>query len=111
MFTLYIIREASVSLCIENILYKYPYEISGGKKQRTAIVRAIISKPSLILADEPTGALDSKSSTELLQSLSDLNEKSRAIIMMVTNDAFAASYCKRIIFIKDGLLFTELSFL
>lgn len=102
------LREVSLSLGIENILNKYPYEISGGQKQRTAAARAIISKPSLILADEPTGALDSKSSTELLQSLSDLNEKSRATIMMVTHDAFAASYCKRIIFIKDGVLFTEI---
>ncbi len=102
------LREVSSGLGIDDILNKYPYEISGGQKQRTAAARAIINRPSLVLADEPTGALDSKSSTELLQSLSDLNEKNRATIMLVTHDAFAASYCKRIIFIKDGLLFTEL---
>lgn len=102
------LREVSVGLGIDDILSKYPYEISGGQKQRTAAARAIISKPTLVLADEPTGALDSKSSTELLQALSDLNEKNKATIMMVTHDAFAASYCRRIIFIKDGLLFTEL---
>lgn len=102
------LKEVSESLGIEDILNKYPYEISGGQKQRTAAARAIIGRPALILADEPTGALDSKSSTELLQTLSNLNEKSKATIMMVTHDAFAASYCRRIIFIKDGLLFTEL---
>lgn len=102
------LKEVSESLGIEDILNKYPYEISGGQKQRTAAARAIISKPALILADEPTGALDSKASTELLQALSNLNEESKATIMMVTHDAFAASYCRRIIFIKDGLLFTEL---
>ncbi|MBC8061578.1 MAG: ABC transporter ATP-binding protein [Clostridiaceae bacterium] len=102
------LREVSVALGIEDILNKYPYEISGGQKQRTAAARAIINRPTLVLADEPTGALDSKSSSELLQALSDLNEKNTATIMMVTHDAFAASYCKRIIFIKDGLLFTEL---
>jgi putative ABC transport system ATP-binding protein len=100
--------EVSVGLGIKDILNKYPYEISGGQKQRTAAARAIIGKPALVLADEPTGALDSKSSTELLQALSELNETSKTTIMMVTHDAFAASYCKRIIFIKDGLLFTEL---
>jgi putative ABC transport system ATP-binding protein len=102
------LKEVATGLSIEDILNKYPYEISGGQKQRTAAARAIITKPALVLADEPTGALDSKSSTELLQALSDLNEKNSATIMMVTHDAFAASYCKRIIFIKDGLLFTEL---
>lgn len=102
------LKEVSESLGIEDILNKYPYEISGGQKQRTAAARAIISKPALILADEPTGALDSKASTELLQALSNLNEESKATIMMVTHDVFAASYCRRIIFIKDGLLFTEL---
>ncbi|MDF2520180.1 MAG: bacitracin transporter ATP-binding protein [Clostridia bacterium] len=95
-------------LGIEDIQHKYPYEISGGQKQRTAAARAIIHQPKLILADEPTGALDSKSSMELLQCLSDLNRDNGANIMMVTHDAFAASYCKRIIFIKDGQLFTEL---
>jgi len=96
------------TLGIKDIFNKYPYEVSGGQKQRAAAARAIITKPKLILADEPTGALDSKSSTELLQALSDLNVAQKATIMMVTHDAFAASYCKRIIFIKDGSLFTEL---
>lgn len=95
-------------LGIKDILNKYPYEVSGGQKQRGAAARAIINKPKLVLADEPTGALDSKSSTELLQCLTDLNENNEATIMMVTHDAFAASYCKRILFIKDGKLFTEL---
>jgi len=102
------VNEISNTLGIDDILNKYPYEISGGQKQRTAAARAVINKPKLILADEPTGALDSKSSTELLQCLTDLNENDNATIMMVTHDAFAASYCKRIIFIKDGMLFTEL---
>ncbi len=100
--------EASLTLGIEEILFKYPYEVSGGQKQRTAAARAIIHNPSLILADEPTGALDSKSSAELLQCMSDLNENKNATIMLVTHDAFAASYCQRIVFIKDGSLFTEL---
>lgn len=95
-------------LGISDILSKYPYEVSGGQKQRTAACRAMISNPRLILADEPTGALDSRSSAELLQALSDLNNKHGATIMMVTHDAFAASYCKRILFIKDGILFSEL---
>lgn len=100
--------EVSNMLGIEDILHKYPYEISGGQKQRTAAARAIIHQPKLILADEPTGALDSKSSMELLQCLNELNQSNGANIMLVTHDAFAASYCKRIIFIKDGRLFTEL---
>ena len=102
------LQDISVKLGINDLLNKYPYEVSGGQKQRAAAARAIITEPSLILADEPTGALDSKSSTELLQALSDLNETQKATIMMVTHDAFAASYCKRIIFIKDGSLFTEI---
>lgn len=96
------------NLGIDDILEKFPYEVSGGQKQRAAAARAVINNPRLILADEPTGALDSKSSRELLQCMSDLNEKNNATIMMVTHDAFAASYCKRIVFIKDGMSFTEL---
>src|SRR5690606_21910837 len=84
----------------------YPYQISGGQKQRTAASRAIISKPNIILADEPTGALDSKSATDLLESLKDLNEQDKATILMVTHDAYAASYCNRVLFIKDGKIFT-----
>ena len=102
------LEQVSVILGIRDILAKYPYEISGGQKQRTAAARAIITKPKLILADEPTGALDSKSSLELLQALSEINTENQATILMVTHDAFAASFCRRIIFIKDGLLFAEL---
>jgi ABC-type lipoprotein export system ATPase subunit len=94
---------------ITPILDKYPYQISGGQKQRTAASRAMISCPSLLLADEPTGALDSKSATDLLESLKDLNEYDQATILMVTHDTFAASYCKRVLFIKDGRIFTELT--
>ncbi|OPH49284.1 bacitracin ABC transporter ATP-binding protein [Paenibacillus ferrarius] len=93
---------------IQTIMNKYPYQISGGQKQRTAVCRAIVSSPSLVLADEPTGALDSKSATELLESLQQLNVQDKTTILMVTHDAFAASYCTRIIFIKDGQMFTEL---
>ncbi|CEO13281.1 ABC transporter ATP-binding protein [Paraclostridium sordellii] len=96
------------TLGIQDLLNKYPYEISGGQKQRTACARAIITNPSLILADEPTGALDSKSSTDLLNAMTRLNENQDATIMMVTHDAFAASYCKRVLFIKDGLIFKEI---
>ncbi len=93
---------------IQAIVDKYPYQISGGQKQRTAACRAIVSNPSLILADEPTGSLDSKSATELLESLQHLNVQDKATILMVTHDAFAASYCTRVLFIKDGRMFTEL---
>ena len=99
----------SKKIGIETLLDKYPYEISGGQKQRTACARAIITNPSLILADEPTGALDSKSSTDLLNAMTKLNEEQDATIMMVTHDAFAASYCKRVLFIKDGLIFKEIN--
>jgi putative ABC transport system ATP-binding protein len=93
---------------IHSILDKYPYQISGGQKQRTAACRAIVSVPSLILADEPTGSLDSKSATDLLESLQQLNFQDKVTILMVTHDAFAASYCTRVLFIKDGKMFTEL---
>ncbi|MCR8658668.1 ABC transporter ATP-binding protein [Paenibacillus endoradicis] len=102
------VDEISERFGISAILNKYPYQISGGQKQRTAASRAIISQPSLILADEPTGALDSKSATDLLESLQDLSKTDKATILMVTHDAFAASYCTRVLFIKDGALFTEL---
>ncbi|MGL4913865.1 MAG: ABC transporter ATP-binding protein [Romboutsia sp.] len=95
-------------LGICEILSKFPYEISGGQKQRVASARAIITNPSLILADEPTGSLDSKSARVLLESLVNLNESLNSTIMMVTHDAFTASYCKRILFIKDGKIFNEL---
>lgn len=102
------INEISSRLGIKEILDKYPYEISGGQKQRVACARAIITNPSLILADEPTGALDSKSARMFLENLELLNEELKATILMVTHDAFTASYCKRILFIKDGKIFNEL---
>ncbi|MGG4454010.1 ABC transporter ATP-binding protein [Brevibacillus porteri] len=102
------VNEIADTFGIREILDKYPYQISGGQKQRTAASRAIVANPSLILADEPTGALDSKSATSLLESLSRLNETNQSTILMVTHDAYAASYCKRVIFMKDGQLFTEL---
>lgn len=95
-------------LGIENIKNKYPNEISGGQKQRTSAARAFIHHPSIIFADEPTGALDSKSASDLLQKLADLNEKRNATIMMVTHDPAAASYSSRVIFIKDGQMYTQL---
>jgi putative ABC transport system ATP-binding protein len=93
---------------IEGMLEKYPYQISGGQKQRCAASRALVAKPSVIFGDEPTGALDSKSATDLLETLKELNEQDQSTIVMVTHDAFAASYCERIIFIKDGKLFKEI---
>ncbi|MDZ4994491.1 ATP-binding cassette domain-containing protein [Clostridium perfringens] len=102
------VREVAEALNITNELNKYPYEMSGGQKQRVASARAIVTNPSLVLADEPTGALDSKAATMLLESLENLNKKLNATIMMVTHDAFTASYANRILFIKDGKIFNEL---
>lgn len=102
------VKDVCKKLNINEILNKYPYEISGGQKQRVASARAIITNPSLILADEPTGALDSKSAKMLLESLENLNKNLNATIMMVTHDAFTASYANRILFIKDGKIFNEL---
>lgn len=102
------VKVVSNKLGISDILAKFPYEISGGQKQRVACARAIINEPALILADEPTGSLDSKSARVLLENLEDLNESLNSTIMMVTHDAFTASYCKRILFIKDGKIFSEL---
>lgn len=102
------VKKISSILGIDKIINKSPYEVSGGQRQRAAAARAIITEPELILADEPTGALDSKSSTELLENLSQLNKNNNATIVMVTHDAFSASYCNRIMFIKDGLLNCEL---
>ena len=103
-----LILESAKKLNIENVLEKYPYEMSGGQKQRVASARAIVTKPSLILADEPTGALDSKSAAKLLASFKSLNEEAKATILMVTHDAFTASYADRILFIKDGKIFNEI---
>lgn len=102
------INKIASKLGIKEILKKYPYEMSGGQKQRVACARAIITDPSLILADEPTGALDSKSARMFLENLEILNKELKATILMVTHDAFTASYCKRILFIKDGKIFNEL---
>lgn len=93
---------------IEQILNQYPYQISGGQQQRTATARAIINEPSLVFADEPTGSLDSKSAFNLLQTLTKLNEQRKATILMVTHDSYAASFCTRVLFIKDGSIFTEI---
>ncbi len=95
-------------LGIDSILKKRTYEISGGQMQRTAIARAIIHEPSLILADEPTGNLDSKSSRDVMETLSAINKNEGATALMVTHDAVAASYCHRVIFIKDGQLYNEI---
>lgn len=95
-------------LGIEQILGKRTYEISGGQMQRTAIARAIIHEPSLILADEPTGNLDSKASKDVMDTLSSLNKEEGATTLMVTHDPVAASYCNRVIFIKDGKLYNEI---
>lgn len=95
-------------LGIEDVLNKYPYQMSGGQKQRVASARAIITNPKLILADEPTGALDSRSSRMLLESFNFLNTELLATILMVTHDAFTASYAGRVIFIKDGKIFNEI---
>ncbi|WP_137664004.1 ABC transporter ATP-binding protein [Enterococcus hulanensis] len=95
-------------LGIEEIRNKFPYEVSGGQKQRCACARAIANQPMVIMADEPTGALDSKSAQTLLETFVTMNEKLNSTILMVTHDAFSASYCKRILFLKDGQIFHEL---
>ena len=102
------IKKVAYDLDIEDVLNKYPYQMSGGQKQRVASARAIITNPKLILADEPTGALDSKSSKMLLERFNHLNKDLMATILMVTHDAFTASYASRVIFIKDGRIFNEL---
>ena len=102
------VNEIAEKLEIKDILKKYPYQISGGQKQRVASSRAIITNPKLVLADEPTGALDSKSARQLLETFETLNTNLNATILMVTHDAFTASYAKRILFIKDGKIFNEL---
>ena len=103
------IKKVAKQLDITNVLEKYPYQMSGGQKQRVASARAIITEPKLILADEPTGALDSKSSRMLLERFQELNQEMDATILMVTHDAFTASYASRVIFIKDGKVFNEIN--
>ena len=102
------VRAVAKELEIESVLKKYPYQMSGGQKQRVASARAIITDPKLVLADEPTGALDSKSAKLLLERLKHLNEDLMTTILMVTHDSFTASYASRILFIKDGKVFHEL---
>lgn len=102
------ILEIAKSLNISDILNKYPYQVSGGQKQRCACARAMIHKPKLLLADEPTGALDSHSSQMLLSNIQSINEQLGATILLVTHDAFTASYAGRILFLRDGEIFTEL---
>ena len=102
------ILDIAGKLNISDILNKYPYQVSGGQKQRCACARAIINNPKLLLADEPTGALDSHSSQMLLSTIQSINEQLRATILMVTHDAFTASYASRILFLKDGEIFMEL---
>lgn len=102
------VNEIATKLGITEVLNKYPYEMSGGQKQRVAVARAIITNPKIVLADEPTGALDSKSSKILLETFNYLNTKLSATILMVTHDSFAASFANRVIFIKDGKIYNEI---
>ena len=102
------IEKVAKQLKIEDVLEKYPYEMSGGQQQRVAAARALVKNPALILADEPTGALDSQSARLLLEQIVELNKNRKSTILMVTHDAFSASYCSRILFIKDGAIFQEL---
>ena len=103
------VKTVAQQLDITEVLSKYPYQMSGGQKQRVASARAIVTNPKLVLADEPTGALDSKSSKLLLERLSFLNHEHDATIIMVTHDSFSASYASRVLFIKDGKLFNEIN--
>ena len=102
------VKEVTKKLGISDIRGKFPYQVSGGQKQRCACARALVNDPKLIMADEPTGALDSKSAQMLLETFQTMNDELGATILMVTHDAFSASYCKRILFLKDGEIFHEL---
>ena len=102
------VQQMADALNIGDILSKFPYQISGGQKQRCACARAMINHPKLILADEPTGALDSHASQMLLGTLESMNQQMGATIVMVTHDAFTASYTERILFLRDGAVFSEL---
>lgn len=102
------VKETAGKLGIADILAKFPYQVSGGQKQRAACARAIVAGQSLLLADEPTGALDSRASKNLLELLTQMNRDMRTTILMVTHDAYSASYANRILFLKDGRLFNEL---
>ena len=102
------VQEIARALNITEVLEKSPYQMSGGQQQRVAAARAMVTNPALVLADEPTGALDSRSSHMLLDMLEELNQNLSATILMVTHDSFTASYCRRILFIKDGKIFNEI---
>ncbi len=102
------IKEVAHHLDIQDVLDKYPYQMSGGQKQRVASARAIITRPKLVLADEPTGALDSRAARLLLERFNALNQDLDTTILMVTHDAFTASYASRVLFIKDGEVFNEI---
>ena len=102
------VTKIAEKLGIKEILNKYPYEVSGGQKQRCACVRALINQPKWILADEPTGVLNSKSSRMLLETMDEMNEKLNATILMVTHDSFSASFCRWVLFLKDGKIFNEI---
>ena len=102
------VKNVAEQLGITDVLNKYPYQMSGGQKQRVVSARAIVTEPKLVLADEPTGALDSKSSKMLLERFNYLNREHNATIIMVTHDSFTASYASRVLFIKDGKLFNEI---
>ena len=102
------VQDVAARLSISQVLDKYPYQMSGGQQQRVAAARALVTDPTMIMADEPTGALDSKSARLLLESLEALNRRLRATVLIVTHDSFAASYTSRVLFIRDGKIFTEL---
>lgn len=103
-----LVLDISKKLGISDIIDKYPYEVSGGQKQRCASARALINNPKLILADEPTGALDSRNARVLLETFKEMNEELNATILMVTHDTFSASFANRVLFIKDGKIFNEI---
>lgn len=103
-----LVLDISKKLGISDIVDKYPYEVSGGQKQRCASARALINNPKLILADEPTGALDSRNARVLLETFKEMNEELNATILMVTHDTFSASFANRVLFIKDGKIFNEI---
>lgn len=102
------VDEIAKKLGIGDILNKYPYQVSGGQKQRCAAARAIVNSPKMILADEPTGSLDSKSAKQLLEIMEDMNKEMKATILMVTHDPVSASYCNKILFLKDGKIFNKI---
>ncbi len=102
------VRDIAQKLGITDILPRFPYQVSGGQKQRTAVARAVVAGQTLLLADEPTGALDSRASKNLLEIMTTMNRDMGATILMVTHDAYSASYARRVLFLKDGRVFNEL---